>query len=159
MAKGKKGVKTRVGWQRVVCVWAKIQRCFRERITVYGIRGSSPCILPSHTGFKNIFIENCISYLYQLLKRQQIHLGCMSVCMAKLIFSVQVTVKTLCFWVKRMLTRILQMFPDWVMMLVYLMAGFLVIIHILRKGPSINYVVSKSAIFDPLPPLSHLFTK
>ena len=27
------------------------------------------------------------------------------------------------------------------------------------KGPSINYVVSKSAIFDPLPPLSHLFTK
>ena len=32
-----------------------------------------------------------------------------------------------------MLTRILQMFPDWVMMLVYLMAGFLVIIHMLRK--------------------------
>ena len=27
------------------------------------------------------------------------------------------------------------------------------------KGPSINYVVSKSAIFDPLPPLSRLFTK
>ena len=26
-------------------------------------------------------------------------------------------------------------------------------------GPSINYVVSKSAIFDPLPPLSRLFTK
>ena len=25
------------------------------------------------------------------------------------------------------------------------------------KGPSINYVVSKSAIFDPLPPISRLF--
>ena len=29
----------------------------------------------------------------------------------------------------------------------------------LYMRPSINYVVSKSAIFDPLPPLSRLFTK
>ena len=30
---------------------------------------------------------------------------------------------------------------------------------IIDKGPSINYVVSKLAIFDPLPPLSRLFSK
>ena len=33
--------------------------------------------------------------------------------------------------------------------------------HYLRKqlGPSINYVFSKSVIFEPLPPFSRLFTK
>jgi hypothetical protein len=29
---------------------------------------------------------------------------------------------------------------------------FLKPFYILSKGPSINYVISKSAIFDPLPP-------
>ena len=67
VAKGKKGAKTRVGWQRVVCMRAKIQRCFRVLIAVYEIRVSgpvsSPCILPSHTGFKNIFIPRRHSFL------------------------------------------------------------------------------------------------
>ena len=36
---------------------------------------------------------------------------------------------------------------------------FLIFNQLYHKGPSINYVVSKSVIFDPLNPLCRLFTK